>query len=196
MDPTPATAEKVDIERMIAEGAPIPDPQAPPVGDEDDDDEDSPESGERTNVSTLQARVLGALLALKDVASNTVSERVQKLSEKHLRRLTELRTRGDTALASVPDRMHFVANQAGLILQLLDDFRDGTYREIPGSSIALLAAATLYAVSPADVVPDLIPGLSGLDDLAVITFAVRLVQPDLRRYCKFKGYPVEEYFVD
>ena len=60
--------------------------------------------------------------------SHTVSERVQKLSEKHLRRLTELRTRGETELASVPDRMHFVANQTGLILQLLDDFRDGTYR--------------------------------------------------------------------
>lgn len=194
MEPILAPAEKVETERMIDEGGPVPDPHAPLAHDADD--EMSPESGERAALPTIQARVLETLHSLKDVASNTVNERVQKLSEKHLRRLTELRTRGDTALASVPDRMHFVANQAGLILQLLDDFRDGTYREIPWSSIALLAGATLYAVSPADVVPDVIPGLGGLDDLAVITFAVRLVQTDLRKYCKFKGYPVAEYFVD
>jgi uncharacterized membrane protein YkvA (DUF1232 family) len=98
------------------------------------------------------------------------------------------------ALGFVPKRMSLVANQTRLVLELIDDFKGGAYRAIPWHSIAVIAGAVLYTVSPADVVPDTLPMLGALDDLAVLALATRLVQKDLRAYCRFKGYDQADYF--
>ena len=118
----------------------------------------------------------------------------EKMSLRYLHRLIQKRGRVSHSLAGVPLKMHRVANEASLVLELIDDFMDGTYRQIPWHSMVVLAAAVLYSVSPADVVPDAIPVLGVLDDLAVIAVAVRLVRRDLRKYCRFKGYDEDEYF--
>lgn len=98
------------------------------------------------------------------------------------------------SLQDVPQRMHIVANQTQLVLELIDDFKTGTYREIPWRHVAVLSAATLYAVSPADVIPDFLPLVGSLDDLMVVAIATRLARKQLKAYCEFKGYALEEYF--
>jgi len=118
----------------------------------------------------------------------------EKLGSKYLNLLTLKRGRVSSSLGAVPRKMHRVANETQLVLELIDDFVDGTYRQIPWHSVAVLAGAVLYSISPADVVPDTVPLLGVLDDLAVIAVAVRLVRRDLRAYCRFKGYPEDEYF--
>jgi uncharacterized membrane protein YkvA (DUF1232 family) len=90
--------------------------------------------------------------------------------------------------------MHRVANETRLVLELLDDFKSGAYREIPWHSVVLIAGAVLYVASPADVIPDYLLGIGMLDDLAVMAVATRFVKKELRKYAEFKGYPVEEYF--
>jgi uncharacterized membrane protein YkvA (DUF1232 family) len=60
--------------------------------------------------------------------------------------------------------------------------------------MALLAGAVLYTVSPTDVVPDLVPFLGALDDLAVLAVATRLLRKDLEEYARFKHYSVQAYF--
>ena len=104
--------------------------------------------------------------------------------------------RGSVAqgLSDVPGRMHLVANQTGLVLELIDDVKSGTYRSIPWRHVAMLSAIALYAVSPADVVPDFIPLLGGLDDVVLMAIAARIARNQLRAYCRFKGYSSEEYF--
>jgi uncharacterized membrane protein YkvA (DUF1232 family) len=97
-------------------------------------------------------------------------------------------------LRSIPDRMQRVTNQARLVMELADDFRAGRYREISWISIAIAAASLVYAVSPGDVVPDVIPGIGALDDMVVLTLAMRLIAKDLRAYAEFKGYRLEDYF--
>jgi uncharacterized membrane protein YkvA (DUF1232 family) len=136
-----------------------------------------------TKQSTARAR-LGRLL-------EALSE---KLGSKYLGLLTLKRGRVSESLGGVPRKMHRVANETQLVLELIDDFVDGTYRQIPWHSMAVLAGAVLYSISPADVVPDTLPLIGVLDDLAVIAVAVRLVRRDLRAYCRFKGYPEDEYF--
>jgi uncharacterized membrane protein YkvA (DUF1232 family) len=80
------------------------------------------------------------------------------------------------------------------MLELIDDFRSGTYRKIPWRSIATIAGVILYVASPADVLPDFLVGVGLLDDLALTAFAAKLVRADLEAYCRFKGYSVREYF--
>jgi uncharacterized membrane protein YkvA (DUF1232 family) len=118
----------------------------------------------------------------------------RRIGQRHLLALAQNRGRIADSLGDVPRRMHQVANQTRLVLELLDDFKDGRYRQIPWRSIVLIAAAVLYSVSPADVIPDYLLGIGLLDDLAVMAVATRLIQNDLRKYCESKGYPVGEYF--
>lgn len=97
-------------------------------------------------------------------------------------------------LRSIPERMQTVTNQARLTIELADDFRAGRYRRISWVSIAIAAGALVYAVSPGDVVPDVLPGLGAIDDMLVLTVAMRLLERDLKAYCRFRGYAETDYF--
>jgi uncharacterized membrane protein YkvA (DUF1232 family) len=97
-------------------------------------------------------------------------------------------------LRSIPERMQKVTNQARLMMELADDFRSGRYRQISWVSIAVAAAALVYAVSPGDVIPDALPGLGAVDDMLVITVAMRFLERDLKAYCRFRGYAETDYF--
>jgi uncharacterized membrane protein YkvA (DUF1232 family) len=123
---------------------------------------------------------------------------VEKLSSRwSTRMLAKLAAkRGNLAegLREVPERMHLAANQTRLVLELIDDVKSGTYRSIPWRHVAMLSAIALYAVSPADIVPDFIPVLGSLDDVVLMALATRIARDQLRAYCRFKGYPEEQYF--
>lgn len=97
-------------------------------------------------------------------------------------------------LRRVPRRMRKVVNQTELVLELIDDFRDGTYREVPWHSVAIASAGLLYSVSPADVIPEFIPLLGSLDDMVLMAVATRAIEKELRAYCRFKGYVESDYF--
>ena len=127
-----------------------------------------------------------ALSALEKLSSRWSTRTLAKLAAK----------RGNLAqgLAEVPERMHLVANQTQLVLELIDDVKSGAYRGIPWRHVAMLSAIVLYAVSPADLVPDFVPVLGSLDDVVLMALATRLARGQLRAYCRFKGYPVEQYF--
>lgn len=118
----------------------------------------------------------------------------ERIGKRHLLRLAQERGHLALALGDVPSKMRKVAQQTHLALELLDDFRSGEYRDLSWRAAALLSAAVLYVVSPLDVVPDLLPALGHLDEVAILTVAVRLVEKDLRRYCRFKGRPEADYF--
>lgn len=128
----------------------------------------------------------GALGVVERISSRWSTRTLAKLSAK----------RGNLAegLKEVPQRMHLAANQTRLVLELMDDFKSGQYRSIPWRYVAMLSAVALYAVSPADIVPEYIPVLGSLDDVVLMALATRLARDPLRAYCSFKGYPAEQYF--
>jgi uncharacterized membrane protein YkvA (DUF1232 family) len=111
-------------------------------------------------------------------------------------RLVVHRKRVKATLQEIPIRMQRVTNQVRLVLELIDDFAEGTYRDIPWHSMAIAAGAILYSVSPADLVPDALPLVGNLDDLIVLGIALRLIEKDLRRYAASKGHEPSEYFGD
>src|SRR5688572_17788229 len=74
----------------------------------------------------------------------------QAVGQRYLQRLPGARGTLHDSLTAVPDRMQLAAEQARLVLQLLDDVQSGSYRELHWYSLPVAAAALLYAVSPAD----------------------------------------------
>jgi len=124
-----------------------------------------------------------------------VAERLsERFSVRHIPKLLSQRERVRRELRSIPDRMQKLTNQATLVLDLVDDYAEGSYRAISWTSLAVAAGALLYTVSPSDVIPDVLPVLGQLDDALVIGVAMRLIRRDLRRYCEHKGYDPAKYF--
>lgn len=112
----------------------------------------------------------------------------------HLLQLVKNRGGIRRTFQGLPDRMHKLANQTQLVLELADDYRAGVYRAIPWRSILVLIGVVAYLLSPIDLIPDLLSAIGVLDDMLLIALANRLMRRDLEAYCQFKGYPIEEYF--
>jgi uncharacterized membrane protein YkvA (DUF1232 family) len=145
--------------------------------------------------ATAAAAPRSRLQKLFERAWQRGAERVgERIGARQIPKLLDRRDRVKRELRAIPDRMQKVANQASLVLELIDDYRDGSYREIPWRSLAIASAALLYSVSPSDVVPDVLPVLGQLDDAIVIALAMRIIRSDLARYCRHKGYALEKYF--
>ena len=54
--------------------------------------------------------------------------------------------------------------------------------------------AALFFLSPADVIPDWIPVVGQLDDMAAIAIALKVLKRDMIKYCRFRGLDPAQYF--
>lgn len=68
------------------------------------------------------------------------------------------------------------------MLSLLNDYRNGEYKDVPWKVIAVLVAGLVYFVSPLDGVPDFFPLAGYLDDALVVKLALDLARSDWARY--------------
>lgn len=73
-----------------------------------------------------------------------------------------------------------------LLIGIIADYISGGYREIPWGSLVMIVAALLYFVSPIDLIPDFIPGVGYIDDIAVIAFVIKQISSDLEKYKEWK----------
>lgn len=73
-----------------------------------------------------------------------------------------------------------------VMLGMIADYRKGIYKTVPWWTIASIAFTLLYILNPFDIVPDFIPGIGYVDDLAVFTFALKFIQTDLHTYLDWK----------
>jgi uncharacterized membrane protein YkvA (DUF1232 family) len=135
-----------------------------------------------------------AAQALRHWLERAVKGASEAVGQRYLHRLGATQSSVRESMSAVPERLERAAQQSRLVLELLDDVRSGSYRDLSWYSVPVAAAALLYTVNPADVVPDVLPFLGGFDDAAVLALAVRLLRQDLRAYCRFKGYPEGQYF--
>ncbi|MCT4662369.1 MAG: YkvA family protein [Tissierellales bacterium] len=72
------------------------------------------------------------------------------------------------------------------IVELLSDYKNGRYTEIPKNTITASIIALLYFVVPTDIIPDWIISIGFLDDLAVVSHLLKQIQSDLDEYAKWK----------
>ncbi|HKL36744.1 MAG TPA: YkvA family protein [Salegentibacter sp.] len=78
-------------------------------------------------------------------------------------------------------------DDAQLLFNLLRDYANGNYKEVPFNVVAAIGGALLYVLSPIDLIPDFIPIVGYLDDAAVIAFCLNLIEKDLISYKVWKG---------
>lgn len=73
-----------------------------------------------------------------------------------------------------------------VMLGMLTDYRKGIYSKVPWFTIATIAFGFLYILNPFDIIPDFIPLIGYIDDLAVFTFGLRFIETDLHNYLDWK----------
>ncbi|SNZ16350.1 Uncharacterized membrane protein YkvA, DUF1232 family [Terribacillus aidingensis] len=83
-----------------------------------------------------------------------------------------------------------------LMVNILRDWRKGTYKQLPKKSLLMIAATFLYFLSPIDFVPDFLPG-GLLDDVALIGFTFTQIQSDVAAYKEWKNQqPIKTTSID
>lgn len=73
-----------------------------------------------------------------------------------------------------------------ILIGMLKDVKNGIYPQIPWYTIATVVLALLYILNPLDIIPDFIPGLGYIDDMAVLSIGVGWIESDLHRYLDWK----------
>lgn len=73
-----------------------------------------------------------------------------------------------------------------LLFSLIKDYFNGNYREVPWNIIASVGGALLYVLSPIDLIPDFIPVIGYVDDVAVLAVCLNFVEKDLEKYKVWK----------
>tara|TARA_R110002124_G_scaffold131910_2_gene294408 strand:- start:44147 stop:44572 length:426 start_codon:yes stop_codon:yes gene_type:complete len=73
-----------------------------------------------------------------------------------------------------------------IMMAMVKDIRRGSYHNVPWFTIATIVMALLYVLNPLDIVPDFIPGIGYLDDVAMLSIGIGWIESDLHRYLDWK----------
>lgn len=73
-----------------------------------------------------------------------------------------------------------------LLISIVKDYWSGAYRQIPYGAIASMVFALLYVFNPFDLMPDMLPVIGQVDDVAIISACLILVEQDLHKYKDWK----------
>jgi uncharacterized membrane protein YkvA (DUF1232 family) len=75
-----------------------------------------------------------------------------------------------------------------LLLSLVKDYWRREYRQIPYWTLAAVTFTLLYVANPLDLVPDALPGVGLVDDAAVLSVCLLMVEQDLHDYKTWKQH--------
>ncbi len=69
-----------------------------------------------------------------------------------------------------------------LLFRLLNAWKQGSYRGLSVRTVASIAVAILYVLSPVDAIPDFIPGIGLIDDAAILALLLHSLAQDLAAF--------------
>ena len=74
-----------------------------------------------------------------------------------------------------------------VLMRMLTAYATGQYRAIPWRTLAVVTAAIVYFVMPLDFIPDLLPVLGLMDDVALIAWTTSQVKVDIDRFLEWEA---------
>ena len=73
-----------------------------------------------------------------------------------------------------------------IMISLVRNYIKKEYTDVPIGTVIAIVSALIYVLSPADFIPDSIPGIGYLDDAAVVTACWKLVKSDIEEYKRWR----------
>jgi len=114
-----------------------------------------------------------------------VKEGAQKVTEKDVEKVIEKSEEIKKKFSARGPLSRFMED-ARLLIAVVKDYRSGAYRKIPYAVIAAIVFTLIYVFNPFDLVPDMLPVIGQLDDVAVMSACLLLVEQDLLKYKVWK----------
>ena len=114
---------------------------------------------------------------IKDGAQNVTQKDIQKVISRSEEIQRKFSAKGPLA--------RFVED-GKLLIAIVKDYWAGAYRQVPYGVIASSVFTLIYVLNPFDMVPDVLPLIGQLDDVAVLGACLLLVEHDLHNYKDWK----------
>ena len=121
----------------------------------------------------------------RDEANEELSKRARNIDESDFEEVLSKRNKIEDLFKSNGPLKKFISD-VKVLMSLVKDYYNGTYREIPWWSISAVVAALIYVLSPIDLIPDFIPVIGFIDDAAVVAACLSLIRKDLEAYKRWK----------
>jgi uncharacterized membrane protein YkvA (DUF1232 family) len=115
----------------------------------------------------------------EDILEGTVEQSRKILEDPD--ELERLLQRTEAKLQEIPIAGEILANIPTMI-SMIRSFVKKEYTEVPIGSILAMIGALLYLILPVDLIPDAIPAVGHLDDMAVLAACLKLADSDIREY--------------
>ena len=114
---------------------------------------------------------------IKEGAQNVTEKDVEKVINKSEELQKKFSAKGPLA--------RFIED-GKLLTAIVKDYWTGVYRQVPYGTIASIVFTLIYVLNPFDLVPDMLPLIGQLDDVAVMGACLILVEQDLHKYKAWK----------
>ncbi len=115
---------------------------------------------------------------VKDGAQNVTQKDIQKVISRSEELQRKFSARGPLA--------RFVED-GKLLMSIVKDYWAGAYRQVPYGVIASSVFTLIYVLNPFDMVPDVLPLIGQLDDVAVLGACLLMIEHDLQTYKDWKS---------
>ncbi|MGD9489767.1 MAG: YkvA family protein [Calditrichaceae bacterium] len=128
---------------------------------------------------------------LKKINPDYIKENAEQINDEDINNVV---SNSENILKKVLESEHLkrFVKDIEILLNLVRDYWNGSYRKIPKKAIGAIIFTLLYILMPVDLIPDFIPFLGYLDDAAVLGLCLKLIEMDLHVYKDWKSAPVIE----
>ncbi len=124
------------------------------------------------DMNRAQAAVEGGMEEAQELIRDP--SRVRELLDRLQEQLKGVPVAGDI-LADIP-----------LTVSMVKSYITKEYTEVSPKVIITLISAFLYLIKGNDIIPDKVPLVGRIDDIAVLGFALKFVEPELKAYAEWR----------
>lgn len=114
-----------------------------------------------------------------------VQEGAQKVTEKDVEKVINKSEEIQKKFSAKGPLARFIED-GKLMIAIVKDYWSRAYRQIPYGMIASIVFTLIYVLNPFDLMPDVLPVIGQLDDVAVLGACLILVEQDLHKYKDWK----------
>ena len=119
------------------------------------------------------------------VSEEYVEEEVAKINEEDVEIVMDNEEAISQKLSNTSPLQKY-AELGKIMFAMLKDVKNGNYPNVPWFTIASIVVALLYVFNPFDLIPDFIPGIGYIDDLAVLSISMGWIETDLHKYLDWR----------
>ena len=116
---------------------------------------------------------------LKQIDEGFVRNGAGKINEDDMKKVLD---KEDDIKGKFTGQLEKFFEDVKLFFMMLKDYWNGKYRNVPWWVIAAIVFTLLYVLNPFDLIPDAIPLLGQLDDVAVMIICLKMIGSEVQKY--------------